>query len=212
MNRQMVKKDKKKIEKKKVDKKSVDKKQDTTENKLDVRNEAKREKYEQLVKELWVSPIMVCWNCLKEKVFCTCWRPTKYDDTIPWLMVEYFETRRQMIYMDKTYYKDWELKSETAKLIAEQFPMFPRFAHRIWVNKDTLVERAKDKDKNAFSVAYNKCKDIQEAILVENWLAGTYVAQMVSFLLKNNHWYKDKSDVDQTITQTWEIVVKFPEV
>lgn len=39
---------------------------------------------------------------------------------------------------------------------------------------------------------------MQEGILIENGLNGTFNAQFAQFVLKNNHGYKDKTEVEQT--------------
>ena len=52
-----------------------------------------------------------------------------------------------------------------------------------------------------FSDAYRKSKQIQEAILLENWMQWEYNSWFAMFMAKNNFWYKDSKDItikDQT--------------
>lgn len=75
------------------------------------------------------------------------------------------------------------------------FPSIARFAVNIGVNKSTIYEWA---DKHPqFSVALKKCKEMQEDIIVNNSLKGSYNANFAQFLLKNNFAYKDKHEVEQ---------------
>ena len=141
-------------------------------------------------------------------------RPTDYKESYPQDIVEYFQRCQQEILVDLEFYnasKFWEiqhiknpideddwpigtywLKKVTQKMVVQKFPTFQRRATNIGVHIDTLHERAKV--YKPFSESKRKCKLIQEAILIENWLTGMYNATMVQFMLKNNHWYSDKQE------------------
>ena len=145
-------------------------------------------------------------------------RPTKYDPKYCKEIVDYFERCQAEIMVDVKFFqpnknsintilnplneeetlKAGNVKEIAQKLVMQRFPTIIRFARMIWVNKTTIYERAK-KHKD-FSNALDECKNISEAILLENWLQWTYNPQFAIFLLKNNHWYKDKSEIDTTVT------------
>jgi len=150
-------------------------------------------------------------------------RPTDYKEEYCKDIVEYFEQAKAEILVDVSFYntnkeetiaqiinpiyddpKDWDLlnawpvKRIEQKIAMNMFPSFVRFARKIWVNKDTLYERAKNYKE--FSDAMKICNEIAETILLENWLQWIYNAWFTQFLLKNNYWYKDKSEVDNKVS------------
>ncbi len=153
------------------------------------------------------------------------WRPTKYEERFAEMLLSFMETTSHEVVIDKTYYKPddkdkpnkewervWGLKSEKHELIANTFPTLERFCHTIWIHKDTLIEWATatfpidpeetEKEKRwalkhpEFSDAYRRAKQIQEAILIENAMQGTYNPQFAVFMAKNNFGYTDKHEVD----------------
>ncbi len=146
-------------------------------------------------------------------------RPTDYKEEYCDDIVEYFETLKAEILIELEFHrpsKNEELvsianplvddkeeindtlwaswvKKINQKVIAHKFPTFIRYALKIWVNQDTLYEWANNYEK--FSEAMKLCKQIQEALLLENWLSWLFNPTMVQFILKNNHWYKDKTEI-----------------
>lgn len=123
-------------------------------------------------------------------------------------------TTSHEVVIDKTYYKPdekntvtkdgelvWGLKSEKHELIANTFPTLERFCHSIEIHKDTLIEWATAMEDwklkhPEFSVAYKRAKQIQEAILIENAMQGTYNPQFAVFMAKNNFGYTDKQEIE----------------
>ena len=65
----------------------------------------------------------------------------------------------------------------------------------IGIAKDTIIEYGK---KDGFSDSYKKALAFAERSLVDNGLNGSYNPTLTIFLLKNNHNYKDKHEVDST--------------
>lgn len=140
-------------------------------------------------------------------------RPTKYDDKYCDMLLDFMSTTSHEVYQDVTYYKDWQVRSETNKILANTYPTFERFSHNIWVHPDTLREWAFWKypddysDESLrwqlkhpkFSEIYKKCQKIQESILIENALNWQYNWPFAMFLAKNKFWYKDKSEVDNNV-------------
>lgn len=141
-------------------------------------------------------------------------RPTKYKEEYCDKIVEYFEKCQAEIMLDVKFFHPnknstistilnplnedetldaWNVKEITQKLVMQRFPTYVRFARSIGVNKSTLFEWKTESPK--FSDSMDICKDISEAILIENWLQGTYNPTFAQFLLKNNHWYTDQKDI-----------------
>lgn len=148
------------------------------------------------------------------------WRPTKYKEEYCDDIIKYFETCQAEILLDVKFFQ-WNknnpiskilnplakeekeetlnassVKEITQKLVMTRFPTFIRYALKIGVDEETMLDR--EKLYPEFLGARAKCKRIQEAILVENWLQWTYNSQFAMFILKNNHWYKDKSETELT--------------
>ena len=146
------------------------------------------------------------------------WRPSKYKKEYCEGIIEYFETCKAEILVDVSFFmpnknivvsdilnpladkEDEEtlqagsVKKIDQKVVMNLFPTFIRYARSIGVNKTTLYEWADTHED--FSNAMEVCKSIAESILLENGLQWTYNSAFAMFLLKNNHWYKDKVEVD----------------
>lgn len=142
-------------------------------------------------------------------------RPPKYKVEYVEGIVHYFLACQQVILVDRTYYNPnpslkeeeegikWPIKSEQQKIVMDRFPTFQRYAQVINVDEDTML--AWEKKYPEFHGARRRCKKIQEAILLENWLQWTYNSQFVQFLLKNNFGYSDKTEVANiNITKDFE--------
>mgnify|MGYP006921325302 CR=1 FL=1 len=151
-------------------------------------------------------------------------RPTDYKPEYCQKMIEYFEQCKAEVLVDISFYntnkeevisqiinpiyenaEDWDLlnawpvKRIEQKIAMNKFPSYVRFARIIWVSKSTLFERAKEHKE--FSDSMVICNDISETILLENWLQGIYNPWFAQFLLKNNYWYKDKTELQHS----WEV-------
>lgn len=114
--------------------------------------------------------------------------------------------------VDSDGYKRHLVRKETHKVISSKFPTLERFAFMLDVSRDTLYEWAtakynekykivKERGKlkhPRFSYAYTRAREIQESILIEGAMDGTFNSQFAIFLAKNRFGYKDKSEVEQT--------------
>lgn len=118
-------------------------------------------------------------------------RPSDYKEEYCDDIVDYFLQKKEEI-SDI----EWE-EEDVKKKVSKIFPSFIRYAISIGVDEDTLINREKS-HKNFFG-AREKCRKIQEAILVENWLMWLFHPWFTQFILKNNHWYKDKTEVDTNV-------------
>lgn len=73
----------------------------------------------------------------------------------------------------------------------------------LWVYKDYISEKMKDE---RFSETIKKIRTIAENDVEEWILTNKYNPTAWIFNLKNNFWWKDKTEIDQN--NTWEIVFK----
>lgn len=158
------------------------------------------------------------------------WRPSGYKEKYCEDIINYFQTCQAEILIDVKFFMPnknatistilnplnqeetvdvWNVKEIAQKLVMNKFPTFIRYWLKIWVNEDTMLAREKKYPK--FLGARRVCKSIQEAILVENWLQWTYNPQFAMFMLKNNHWYKDRQDVWLWSQDGWPLVITFKE-
>ncbi len=145
-------------------------------------------------------------------------RPTKYKEEYCEQIIDYFEKCQAEIMVDIKFFMPnknatistilnplnesetldaWNVKEIAQKLVMQRFPTYVRFARSIGVNKTTLYEWATENKK--FSNSMDICKDISEAILLENGLQWLYNPAFAQFLLKNNYWYKDQSEVKSLV-------------
>lgn len=160
-------------------------------------------------------------------------RPTKYKEEYADMLLDYFSSFTQEVYVDREYYDiKWKtreetiartpvdsdgykrhlVRKETHKVISSKFPTIERFAFMLDVSRDTLYEWATARyDENyriveesgklkhpRFSYAYARAREIQESILIEGAMDGTFNSQFAIFLAKNRFGYKDKTEVEQT--------------
>ena len=114
--------------------------------------------------------------------------PTKYDPKYCQEMIDFFD-------------RDYTEKIHN-KIEACNFPSIAGFARKIGVAKKTLYNWAEQHPD--FLHVLERCKDVQEDILINNSLKGSYNAAFSQFLLKNTHGFKDKQEVEQTV-QTIQI-------
>lgn len=112
-------------------------------------------------------------------------RPSKYDPKYIQEMIDFFK-------------RDYTMR-KNGKSEACDFPSIARFAVNIDVANSTIYEWANKHPE--FSVALKKCQEMQEDIIVNNSLKGSYNGAFAQFLLKNNFGYRDKQEVDQTIQE-----------
>lgn len=112
-------------------------------------------------------------------------RPSKYDPKYIDEMIAFFK-------------RDYTMKKH-GKTEACDFPSIARFAVNIGVNKTTIYEWAKHHKE--FSNALKKCQEMQEDIIVNNSLKGSYNGSFAQFLLKNNFGYKDRVEQETTIKE-----------
>ncbi|MFZ6015037.1 MAG: terminase small subunit [Patescibacteria group bacterium] len=122
------------------------------------------------------------------------WRPTKWKKEYNEMIVKFFEQALEQPYI--IHYD----KFEKPHHILEPLPTLESFAHSIDVDIDTMERWAKDEKKYpGFCGAFARAKEIQKNLIIVRAEAGASNAGFATFLLKNNHGMKDKSEVDQNV-------------
>ena len=139
-------------------------------------------------------------------------RPTKYDKRMCGYMIEMFMRSAPQIVKDKFYHKPdyrlngtdmmipnkndeeqdirWPLRYEKHKVISTFLPTFQRFCAEIWVSRRVFYQWL-EKHKE-FMHTHEYCRELQNAIILENTSSGLYQANFAMFLLKNDYNYKDE--------------------
>ena len=128
-------------------------------------------------------------------------RPSKYKPEYCEDIVEYFSIDPVAERVESTRYdKDGNVSGETLKETGPILPTFTRYALKIGVCDDTLLNWSKEFPE--FLVAYRRCEKLQEDVWRINALKGTYNAAFSIFLGKNVFGYKDKTEIEQNTTVT----------
>jgi hypothetical protein len=112
-------------------------------------------------------------------------RPTDYDPKYCQELIDYFDVEH--------------VTRKGKDIEPADFPQFTAFAKKIGVARSTLHKWSKEFPE--FSDAYNTARELQEELLVNNGLKNRYNPYFTQFILKNSHSYKDKTEVDQTISE-----------
>ena len=132
-------------------------------------------------------------------------RPSKYKKKYCKEIIEYFKVESTKTEYKEEYFVNGELKSRVPIVTANDIPTFQGYANSIGVHMDTLQEWCKVHEE--FSVAYNKAKQLQEKIWLENGMTGRYSPQFAIFFGKNCLGYKDKQEVEHSGTLKLEDVL-----
>ena len=125
-------------------------------------------------------------------------RPTKYRREYCDQIIEYFSKPPEEDLFETTYFPNGTIKSQKPIKAPWEFPTFQRFAWSIGVNMAQL-QRWQDKHPE-FRIAYAHAKEIQEAIWLQESMAGRYNPQFSKFFGVNCLGYKDKVEQETTIT------------
>jgi hypothetical protein len=120
-------------------------------------------------------------------------RPTKYNKTMVKKMLKFFSTdpfrEVEVVHKNKSG-EEWSTFEERANVL----PTFSGFCGLIEVDRDTLF--AWCKAHKEFSLAYKRCKELQETFLVTNTLKGLFEQPFAIFTAKNILKWTDKQDID----------------
>lgn len=142
-------------------------------------------------------------------------RPSKYNPKFCEQIIEFFSiehTREELVI---TTTKNGSTREEM-KTVPNPLPLFEKFAAKIDVHVDTMIEwtkaaypdnykvkRLRGKLKYPeFSEAYKKAKQLQKAMLVSNSLMGLYSTPFGIFTAKNITDWRDKQDHEVTANVT----------
>lgn len=95
------------------------------------------------------------------------------------MLFDFFNIEVEKIINIEVMDKDGVIRNEK-KVVVNTFPMFARFASKINVSRDTLLDWATAKNfdgtlrRPEFSGAYARAKDLQKALLIEGGISGAY--------------------------------------
>lgn len=110
-------------------------------------------------------------------------RPSDYDPKYCQMLVDYFGVDHTMI--------------NGRQVEGAELPQFTAFARTIGVTRETLHEWKRTHKE--FSDAYDTARQLQEELIANNAMKGRYNSYFAQFMLKNNHGWKDKTEVEQTV-------------
>jgi len=118
--------------------------------------------------------------------------PTKYKPEYCKRMIEFFSEAPYAEHLITNKDKKGN-KFVIKERVANDLPLFCKFACDINVDMDTLTEWKKIHPK--FSLAYKKAKQLQKNFLVQNMLNGKFSAPGSIFTAKNVLGWRDKQDI-----------------
>lgn len=122
-------------------------------------------------------------------------RPTKYDPKYCDEIIEFFDIEPYKE-VPKTITSAKGSVIEDISLVPERLPTFERFAHKIGVHVDTMIEWCSKYEE--FSEAYSRAKQLQKDFLIANGLSGLFNAAFTKFVAINITDMRDKTETDIT--------------
>jgi hypothetical protein len=123
-------------------------------------------------------------------------RPTKYKPRYCEALIKFFAARKSKRVLKAHITGKNDYEKDEYETVPNELPTFAKFARKIGVNGDTIVEWAKKYKE--FSAAYNVAKELQKEFLVDNGLAGLYPPASFIFTAKNVTDMRDKQEVEVT--------------
>jgi hypothetical protein len=134
-------------------------------------------------------------------------RPTKYHPIYCQKMLEYFGVN-PCNFKDISITKADGTSIDKTEEEAALLPTFMRFARSIGVWSDTLLDWCKKNPE--FSLAYIRCKELQQEFIIENALRDNYSGYFAGLMMKNMHGWRDKTETEHsgkvTVEETNAIV------
>ena len=121
-------------------------------------------------------------------------RPTLYKPEYCEMLIDFFNIETTITKKVKIPSKHGAIEVDREE--STEIPMLIDFAQMIGVDYDTLLEW-RDKYPE-FSGAYKKAKMFQEKIIVTNGIKGRYDKTFAIFMLKCNHDWKEKTEVEHS--------------
>lgn len=130
-------------------------------------------------------------------------RPTEYREEFCDMMIAFFDIEVQEV---KTI--PLEDGTSTVSVVQNTFPTLTRFASKLGVSRQTLHDWATKKDESGapvypeFADAYARARDLQEALITEGGMAGSYEPRFATFAAKNLIGWKDQVEtkIETTIS------------
>lgn len=122
-------------------------------------------------------------------------RPTTYKLEYCEQLLQYFSTPPNHEVIETVEGKNWS--KETTRLVANQLPLFERFATMIGTTHKTLLDWSHRHEE--FGEAYARAKELQKSFLIENAINGLYNPQFAMFTAKNITDMRDKQEIEHTV-------------
>ena len=119
-------------------------------------------------------------------------RPTLYKSEYCQQIIDYFSINPYRQEKLEVKYKDGRIEEKYTE-IANDLPLFSRFAVEIGVHRETLLNWSKEFPE--FFDAYKKAKELQRAILITNGLRNNYQSTFAIFTAKNLTDMRDEQDI-----------------
>jgi len=130
-------------------------------------------------------------------------RPTKYKPEHCQGIIKFFSVDPIKTLKETYTYKDGTTKEKEIEVPCE-IPLLSDYAVSIGVSRDTLHEW--QKTHKEFSDSYKIAKEIQRGILIKLAMKGLYNPGFSIFAAKNMIGWRDKKEVDATITNIEDII------
>lgn len=126
-------------------------------------------------------------------------RPTKYNDEIIQKLNDFFQLPSPDE-DDGNCYKEVRDVNEKVQLIPKRLPTLERFAVENGLSSSTLRDWASATNDDgklkypAFSATYSRAREVQSIYIQESMFVGAAPTNAATFMLKNNHGWKDKQE------------------
>lgn len=153
-------------------------------------------------KEEYAEQILAWFQTKRERIFNEYWYHKPSDEHVK----THYAHLEKKLQPDDEVHVQWGLRSVWPKIIRDLFPTFQRRASDLEYEYDgktykgvhSTVLKVRARKHPSFFYAITMCKEIQEALLWECGLNGTYIHKMVELALAT--WFNivPKSQVDMT--------------
>lgn len=122
----------------------------------------------------------------------------KYKEEYCEQLIEFFSGPDTEVHYKEVFDRQGNVVSRTSIVMAAEYPTFERFAAKIGVTTQTLLEWCQRYPR--FLSCYARAKELQLGKLTSNALRGLYNPIYAKFEAVNNHNQKDKQEVDANVS------------
>jgi hypothetical protein len=122
-------------------------------------------------------------------------RPTIFKEEYCEQIIKYFDIEPYEIKKIEKTNRDGTKEEKFIELVSD-LPLFSKFAVKIGVHRETLLNWCKKYPE--FLDAYKKAKELQRNILITNGLRGNYQTAFAIFTAKNVTDLRDKQEIEHS--------------